>query len=101
MSYTRAFSDEEGMNNPLPRRHSSELGTVSIDILPGQLATACVDVDLGETNPWLALPDPSNDKEEDNNRHGEVGLEEAFSIVNIGSCCGADGDVELERGISN
>lgn len=82
------------MNNPLPSRHSSQLGAVRIDLVPGQLASAGIDVDLVEPEPPSSLPEKPADPEEHDDGQGQVGLEEALYRVEA-TFYGAYGDVEL------
>lgn len=85
---------EEGVDDPLHSRHSRQLGPVGMDLVPGEFAAARVDVDVGRGPPALPLPEPAAGPEEEDDGHGEVGLEEALGIV-VSSLGGADGDVEL------
>lgn len=82
------------MDDSLPGGHLSELGTVLVDLVPGELAAASVDIDLVSAEPTAALPDETADPEDDDDRESEVRLEEALGIVEAATD-GADGSVEL------
>jgi hypothetical protein len=58
-------------------------------MLPVNLTTASIDIDIGESVPSLALPQPANDVESDDNENGEVRRKEGFGIH------GSDGNVKL------
>jgi hypothetical protein len=58
-------------------------------MLPVNLTTASIDIDIGESVPSLALPQPANDVESDDNENSEVRREESFGIH------GSNGNVEL------
>jgi len=78
----------------LPTRHGSQLSTVSVDLIPVDLATAGVDIDLLGAEPASALPEEATNPEDDDDRESQVGLEEALGIV-VAATNGADSDVEL------
>ena len=67
------------MHEALPGRTVGKLRTVSIDGVPVMLTTTNIQVNLTDLSPTLSLPDISDDVEENHNRHGQVGLEEALS----------------------
>lgn len=82
------------MDDPLPRRHSSEFRTVLVNLVPGQLTTTRVDVDLVNLEPAVALPEVATGPEEKNDWECKVRLEEPLDGV-VSSSDGADGYVEL------
>lgn len=59
------------------------------------LTAASVEVDLVESDPALALPDVSNNPEEEHDREGEIGLEKPFGIVEIAGEGRSDGNEKL------
>lgn len=56
-------------------------GTLGVDVLPVDLATTRVDIDLVGAEPSLALPEITTGPEEEDNRKRKVCLEEALGIV--------------------
>jgi hypothetical protein len=70
-------------------------GTLRVDGVPVDLATARVDVDLRKSLPGRTLPDPADEVEEQHDEDGEVGLEEALGVERV------DGGVELENIVSD
>ena len=70
---------EQVMHQALPSRTVGKLRTVSIDGVPIMLTTTSIQIDLTDLPPTLSLPDISDDVEEDDDRQGQVGLEEALS----------------------
>lgn len=84
------------MENPLPRRHGSEFRTVLINLVPGQLTTTRVDINLVNLEPAGALPEKATGPEEKNDRESKVRLEEPLDGV-VSSSDGADGDIKLLR----
>jgi len=84
------------MENPLPRRHGSEFGAVLVDLVPRQLTTARVDVDLVNLQPAGTLPEEATDPEENNDWESKVRFEEALNRV-VSSSDWADGDEKLSR----
>jgi hypothetical protein len=69
------------MVDTLPCRLRREFLAVSIDLLPVMLATTCINIDLVSLQPTLTLPYVASSPEEQNDRKGEVALEEALGIV--------------------
>lgn len=67
---------------------------MSIDSLPIVLTTSGIDIHVNELDPSLALPDPADDVEEDDDGEGKVGLEEVLGGCDTASD-GGDGDEEL------
>lgn len=86
------------MEPPLQGRHGSLLRAVGVDLVPRELAAARVDVDVGNLDPALALPDVAADVEEDDDGQRQVLLEEALGVVDAAGSRG-DGGEELERSI--
>lgn len=82
------------MHDPLPRRHSRQLGAVLVDGVPVELAAVEVDVDVARAQPRLALPGEADEPEEHDDGEGEVRLEEARGVVEA-ALGRADGDIEL------
>lgn len=64
-------------------------GALGVDGVPVDLAAAGVDVDLRQSLPGRALPDPADEVEGQDDEEGEVGFEEALGVE------GLDGGVEL------
>lgn len=69
--------------------------SVRADLVPVQLATAGVDVNLVQAQPPRPLPDEAEDPEGDDDREGKVGLEEALGVVDARLARGSDGGEEL------
>lgn len=82
------------MKHTLPGGRRSHLTTVSVDAVPIMLTKTRVEVNLAELQPTLPLPDVSTDIKENDNREGQVGLEERLSITNRSVKVG-DSSVEL------
>lgn len=82
------------MHDPLPRRHSRQLGAVLVDGVPVELAAVEVDVDVARAQPGLALPGEADEPEEHDDGEGQVRLEEARGVVEA-ALGRADGDIEL------
>lgn len=59
------------------------MGTVGVDSLPVKLTTTGVNVHLGGAEPARALPEVANDPEDQDDRDGEPGHEEALSAVQL------------------
>ncbi len=51
-----------------PAGHGGMFGTLSVDVLPVDLATTTVDIDLVGAEPSLALPEVTAGPEEEDNR---------------------------------
>lgn len=88
------FLDEDSVQDALPGGHLSELLAVLVDLVPGELAAASVNIDLVGAEPTCSLPDETTDPEDDDDGKGEVRLEEALDIVEA-AADGADGDEKL------
>ena len=56
-------SDEESVNEALPGGHGGDLGAISIDLVPRELPTSRIDVNLGDAQPGGPLPNPAADPE--------------------------------------
>jgi hypothetical protein len=65
--------------------HSSCL----VEVLPVDLATARVDIDIGKLVPALTFPQPANNVEDNDNEDGKVRSEESLGVH------WSDGHVEL------
>lgn len=87
-------SDEDRVEDPLPRGHCRQLGAVGVDGVPVELAAADVDVDVARAQPGLALPGEADEPEEDDDGEREVRFEEALGVIEP-ALRGTDGDVEL------
>lgn len=72
------------MDEAFPRGHGSHPGSISLDFVPVQLAATGVDIDLGSTQPTLALPEIADGPEEENNGSGKILLEEALGSTHAG-----------------
>ena len=59
------------------------------------LTTAGIEVDVGDADESLSLPDVADDPEEEDDREGEVGLEEALGIVQVACEWRSNGHEEL------
>lgn len=66
------------MEDTSPSRVCGDPGSVCLDLVPVDLATASVDVHLGGPYPSLAFPDVSDDPEAENDGSGKILLEEAL-----------------------
>lgn len=90
----KALDDE--IEHTSPGRHGSNTLPLGTDSNPVDLAAASVNIDLMRAEPSGAFPDEAADPEEENDGEGEVGLEEAFGIVEFAFVTRrGDGDVEL------
>jgi len=89
-----------GQDTP-PLGHTSQFGTLLVDIVPIKFATAAINIDLGGTEPTLALPGVTTDPEEENDEEGKIAIKEL-----LGSTGGAfgtnrrDSSVELQRSVT-
>jgi hypothetical protein len=70
---------EEKVIETLPSWVACDLSTGSVDQVPIDFSTTSINVNLGGSQPALALPEVAADPEDYNDREGEVGLEECFS----------------------
>lgn len=70
------------------------------DLIPIQLATASVNIDLGYLQPASPLPGVSAEPEGYDNGKGEVGLEEALGIVEARFTRRCNGREELKISVS-
>lgn len=59
------------------------------------LTTAGVEIDLVDSDEALALPDVTNDPEEEDDGQSEIGFEEALSVVQIAGERRSNGHEEL------
>lgn len=94
------FLNEDSVEDTLPRGHLGQLGAVLVDVVPRELATASIEINLVNGEPAGALPDEAADPEDDDDGKGQVGLEEALGRVDIGTN-GGNGNVELQNMISH
>lgn len=83
------------VNQSPPAWHSRNISLVSIDFFPVEFATASIDIDILGTQPTLTLPEEAIDPEEEDDREGEVGLEETGCVVDATFRWG-DGYKELD-----
>lgn len=72
-----------------------DLLSVGIDCLPIVVTSARVQVDLIKLQETFSLPEVPTSPEEENDRQGQVCLEEALSVVEIGREWWCNGDEEL------
>jgi hypothetical protein len=57
--------DKDVVQDPPPFRHARNILLVRVDLVPGKLTAARVEVDLRELEPTTALPEETGDPEED------------------------------------
>ena len=67
---------------------------MGVDGLPVVLTTSGIDIHVSELDPSLALPDPADNVEEDDDGEGKVSLEEVLGRGETATD-GGDGDEEL------
>jgi hypothetical protein len=86
------------VQSALPRRHELDLLALAVDQIPVELATARVDVHLGDCEPALALPEVAGHPKGGDDEEGEVRLEEIVGGTSLDTGREAerrDGSVEL------
>ena len=85
---------EDQVEPALVRRHGGNASALLVDLVPRELAAAGIDIDVGEREPALTLPEEANRPEEEDDGEGKVRHEEALGIVEAAGD-GADGNEEL------
>lgn len=83
------------MESPAPNRPRSNLGAVSIDLIPVMLTETSVEINLVNGEPLRALPDIADNPEDKHDRDGKTSHEEVLSVTVTLLEGRADGDVEL------
>lgn len=66
-----------------------------VNEVPIEFTAAGVDIHVSSPEPALTLPNPTTEPEKDDDRKGEVRLEECFSGTDV-RANGRDGGVELQ-----
>ena len=72
---------EDQVEPALVRRHGGNASALLVDLVPRELAAAGIDIDVGEREPALTLPEEANRPEEEDDGEGKVRHEEALGIV--------------------
>ena len=85
----------ELVEHSTPSRPASNLGAVSIDLIPVMLTETSVKIDLVNGEPLRSLPEVTDDPEDENDRDGKAGHEEVLGVTVTVLEGRADGDVEL------
>ena len=82
------------MQNALPGWRSSKLGAEGVDLIPVKLTPASVYVNLAQLEPAGTLPEVPANPEKQNDRNGQVRLEEPRCVVDA-STGRAQGNIKL------
>lgn len=85
------------MEESAPSGPRSNLGTVSVDLIPVVLTETSVEINLINGEPLRLLPEVADDPEEEHDRNGKAGLEEVLGVTVTCLAWGADGDKDLHR----
>ena len=83
------------MEGSSPSRPGSNLGAVSVDLIPVMLTETSVKIDLVNSKPLRSLPDVTDNPEDKNDGNGTTGHEEVLGITVAVLAGRTDGDVEL------
>ena len=78
-----------------PSRPGSNLGAVSVDLIPVVLTETSVKINLINGEPLRSLPEVTNDPEDENDGDGKTGHEEVLSVTVSFLERRADSDVKL------
>lgn len=89
-TWPRTTSSDELVHLPPPGGPGGLALPLLLEVRPVNLTATSVNVDLGELEPGLALPEVATNVENNDDEEGKVGLEEGNDVE------GLDGDVELE-----
>lgn len=85
----------ELVEHSTPSRPGSNLGAVSVDLIPVMLTETSVKIDLVDGEPLRSLPEVTDDPEDENDGDGETSHEEVVGITVTFLGGRADGDIEL------
>ena len=74
---------ENFMESLLPSRPTSLLVSLSVNVVPVELAAASVNVHVFRPQPSLTLPEEADDPEEYHDRECEIGFEEPLGSTDV------------------